>query len=467
MSRIANFRTIIPARQAQKGQALIYGLFFLLAGLSGLFFLFNTGQLLQEKTKLVNTADAVAYSAGLMQARAMNFTAYTNRALVANEMAIAQMVSLSSWSKYLVEHGENALTELGCAPEASFSTTEPGWKLMTRYAPLCIGLGVVASNGVLPAAGTVLEKTSRVVAMASEAAKVELKASQQVLKMTLFAQRAQLMKKVANANANANANDERTGGRVKVDLQAFRDTFYNFENSGRSMVALYKDDERKRMADLVGEVAALDPFVDNRHWRDTAKMPSACLPLWVRHDYVEKKGQTHLNGLDQWQAHDEASVSRWFIRTRRWRPPRCVRSESRLGTGDQMAIANENTNSSDQWSFYSGIPEFNDLSARALASEDPRAQFVVRLLRERNQTPTSDALSDIKNSPRLNTYQASIPSEGAYVALSAAEVYFERPTQRKDQKIEAASLVNPYWQVHLIGVDESMRQLAWARQGVR
>jgi hypothetical protein len=81
----------------------------LTAGLAALFFLFNVGQLTQEKTKLVNTSDAVAYSAGVMNARAMNFAAYTNRALVANELAIAQAVSLASWGDYLVEHGRSAV----------------------------------------------------------------------------------------------------------------------------------------------------------------------------------------------------------------------------------------------------------------------------------------------------------------------------------------------------------------------
>ena len=52
----------------QGGQALVYGLFVLIASLSGLIFLFNTGQLSSEKTRLVNTADAVAYSAGVMHA---------------------------------------------------------------------------------------------------------------------------------------------------------------------------------------------------------------------------------------------------------------------------------------------------------------------------------------------------------------------------------------------------------------
>src|SRR5688572_5605171 len=87
-------------KRAQRGQALVYGIFILVGGLASLFFLFNTGQLTREKTKLVNTSDAVAYSAGVMNARALNFQAYTNRAMVANTVAIAQLVSLSSWIQY-------------------------------------------------------------------------------------------------------------------------------------------------------------------------------------------------------------------------------------------------------------------------------------------------------------------------------------------------------------------------------
>ena len=66
-------RALCRPRDKQRGQALIYGIFVLLVSLATLLFLFNTGQLVREKTKLVNTADAVAYSAGVLHARALNF----------------------------------------------------------------------------------------------------------------------------------------------------------------------------------------------------------------------------------------------------------------------------------------------------------------------------------------------------------------------------------------------------------
>lgn len=96
----------------QSGQAMIYGLFVLIGGLAALFFLFNSGQIVREKTKLVNTADAVAYSSGVMNARALNFHAYTNRAMLANTVAVAQLVSLTSWIQYVSALGSVGQTAL-------------------------------------------------------------------------------------------------------------------------------------------------------------------------------------------------------------------------------------------------------------------------------------------------------------------------------------------------------------------
>lgn len=49
-----------------------------------------------EKRQLQNAADATAYNISTLEARDLNFSAYTNRSMVANEVALAQMVSLMS-----------------------------------------------------------------------------------------------------------------------------------------------------------------------------------------------------------------------------------------------------------------------------------------------------------------------------------------------------------------------------------
>jgi hypothetical protein len=81
----------------QRGQALVMTLLFgAVAGLAVLM-LFNSSLLANSKSQLQNAADAAAYSAGVLQARDHNFSAYTNRAMIANQVAVAQFVSLESY----------------------------------------------------------------------------------------------------------------------------------------------------------------------------------------------------------------------------------------------------------------------------------------------------------------------------------------------------------------------------------
>ncbi len=71
-------------------------LFGAVAGLAVLV-MFNSALLTNTKSQLQNAADAGAYTAGVLQARDHNFSAYTNRAMIANQVAVAQFVSLESY----------------------------------------------------------------------------------------------------------------------------------------------------------------------------------------------------------------------------------------------------------------------------------------------------------------------------------------------------------------------------------
>jgi len=81
----------------QKGYTSLFiiGLFAALA--LAMFSLYDVGQIASSKQKNQNTADAVAYSTVNLVTRDMNFIAYTNRAMATNQVAIGQMVALSSW----------------------------------------------------------------------------------------------------------------------------------------------------------------------------------------------------------------------------------------------------------------------------------------------------------------------------------------------------------------------------------
>ena len=85
------------ARHEQRGQSLVFTLAF--AAVSGLaiLLLFNNSKMANAKTSLQNAADAAALAAATLQARDHNFSAYTNRAMIANQVSVAQFVSLKSY----------------------------------------------------------------------------------------------------------------------------------------------------------------------------------------------------------------------------------------------------------------------------------------------------------------------------------------------------------------------------------
>jgi len=86
--------------QKQKGQAMLFGLLFLAVSIMTLLVLYNQGQLVKNRVQIENAADAAVYSQAKLAARNQNFAAYTNRAMVANEVSIGQMVALLSWAKH-------------------------------------------------------------------------------------------------------------------------------------------------------------------------------------------------------------------------------------------------------------------------------------------------------------------------------------------------------------------------------
>ena len=90
----------------QSGQASIFVLALIGIVLVSTIFLYQSGRLTSEKMQLQNAADAAAFGASTLEARSLNFAAYTNRAMVANEVAVGQMVGMLSFVDELKTTGE-------------------------------------------------------------------------------------------------------------------------------------------------------------------------------------------------------------------------------------------------------------------------------------------------------------------------------------------------------------------------
>lgn len=475
--RCSPFPAAGASLRRQRGQALVLGIFLLMAGLAGLFFLFNTGQLTAEKTRLVTTADAVAHGAGAMQARALNFDAYANRALVANEVLVAQMVSLSSWAQYAQTHAENLPWRFPeCAdPDGYGAAFGAAFRYGALYAALCNLTVQYAGDYIVELAGQVPPVAEAVVA-AVEADKALILAAQAVLHApgALQAARGAVMQDIADANY---AGD----GIVTATAQLSGDGWPGFTRR-------YQGDERGRLAEVSQAAAGSDPFVRQRNWTATAVAP----PFWEwtcalagRKNSVKRRGGTELINYDEWKAEDTESywevhnVGRFF--------PRCGTEEQVIAYGEQQAHPDDAdqdesgaglggspaTNpdahasaSSDQWSGYTGLPSYYDLSPAQLAvgAPGPRLGLKVQLTRARDQLATAEGRSAIRQADdpsgarrNVAAFQSGL-SNGEMTASAAVEVWFARPPGSQDnawgsaqgRPVELPSLFNPYWQVRLV-----------------
>jgi hypothetical protein len=462
--------SVATGRGSQSGQALIYGLFVLIGGLAGLFFLFNTGQLAREKTKLVNTTDAVAYSGGIMNARALNFQAYTNRAMMANTVAIAQLVSLSSWTQYT-----NNLGTFGTAV-----LTPEIYKYPLFFPSL------IAAEAVGPTLQGSLNDSGALEALA--------RGSDAIIRNVLM--NAQLTAHAGLLPARKQVMDEVAAANYRNDGAVLVDTVPLTVNEYTSFVTRYSDDQRTRFAEVARVSANKDSFVDGRSWREVAILPGSCPTAFVlgRPDWLSRRGGTDLIGFDEWRALDSISDWRWVPKSKRDPFCRGLR-EQQAGWGGTSAADNTSAGAFDPQLYdaaiptnpgsaglglatttawgYSGIPNFYDLSNDALGQADPRMMMAIRVRRDKSQTLTSEARSEIKSSTRLNAYQAQMAGGNEMAAVSASEVFFQRDGDIRDNSYgaslgkpkEIGSLFNPYWQVRLVQSDADVRK-AQLLQGV-
>lgn len=100
------------ALRRQRGQALVFVTVTAVIVLLTTLAMFNVGSLSYHRIKLQNTADAVSYSAAISTARDLNFTAYMNRGVIANQVQVAQIVSMTGWLRNIDEAYNGKLSKI-------------------------------------------------------------------------------------------------------------------------------------------------------------------------------------------------------------------------------------------------------------------------------------------------------------------------------------------------------------------
>ncbi|WP_028228432.1 pilus assembly protein TadG-related protein [Paraburkholderia ferrariae] len=234
----------LRGRGRQRGQALPFALVFLVIGAAALYLAFNAAQLAHAKTKAQDTADSAAYSVGVLQARDLNFAAYTNRAMIANQVAVAQMVSIKSYVDELA--GTYANTHwFDEFIESSAAISEP-WVMPKE-----------SGGAVLNAAKSALDIATRLVTVALDGFDSVLSSEQAAFHDSIVLQIPIVAEEVAQAN-EPDSHVTKTYFATRGAL-ALNSTF-NFVKRNKPAGTTGED----RFADVVTDKTTLDQFVQQR-----------------------------------------------------------------------------------------------------------------------------------------------------------------------------------------------------------
>jgi hypothetical protein len=428
-------------RRPHSGQALVVMLSFMAVLSAGFVLVFNVGQVVNDKIKLTNAADAAAYSAALWEARSLNYQAYLNRAIVANEVATAQLVSLRSWSQYIGQLATNAdrITRYIPALATPMRALAQGWSqvnagMQRGLPPLESALSLWNARSLAAAQSVahqqallVADDLMRQVSVANEP-RAEVSSSTRVLQV----ENGEVWQHRFTERKQRGSNDLDRFTRLLMDS---RDGFTRSRRNDLPITVPLISMPRRGGTDLIGEYS----------WRglDTLSI-HLDLPL------------NHVETPIGWGAAEQRRrvVSQRGVHggslQRNPRGSRRATSSMRIAEG------------------YQGVPEIRDVvntgrpGARTLtysvALQLPSTSI---LTADRLFMPKGVATFDNEMEP----VEPRFPS-GALHAIGSAEVYFQRPSARSDGREEYPSLFSPYWQARLSATTATERQLAAASTGL-
>lgn len=469
--RLASRRPGLCLPRRQKGQVLLPAVALLLVSVALMYFMVNAGQAGIEKQRLNNAADAAAYSAALVEARALNIDAHLNRAMVANEIVIAQHVSLQSWARYAATAMANiggtagdivfymapdpealGLTAVFAAGEAAITyytgNTPSEWADYLR--DYVIGPGVSVHDAVV-----------QVLSLAQDAIHLSLVAG---FRQTMVAD--DLVREM----------DPDMRAQVVLPSHEFDAFTKSWAKRGEG-----GSDERGRFADVTQR--SRDAFSRERNWTIT----STNIPLVRRNGALKKRGGTDLVGFDEWRAVDtlELHGQRYWC-GRWWRPRWCSDVQTSIGWagvnvnagggdagrghhgnayGENGRTAGRADSDMEEPRYYlfSGMPDAREL--KTIHPEDgQRSGITVMVRKDHTRLKTSGGSAEAKPSGELALFDDK-PAGARMVALARGEVFFDRINERADRKTELASLYNPYWRVRLIAPTAADKAYAAAFQG--
>jgi hypothetical protein len=415
-----------------RGQVFALLLPMLAVLVAALWWVLETGESVVEKQRLRNTADAAVLAAAAWQARALNFDATMNRAIVANEALIAQSVSLRGWSEYM----DQMLTRSS---------------LVTAAVPYLGEVMLYLQRG-----WHVLDRVLQPALLTAEAA------TSVVNHDLALAQRG--MHESVPVMVNA----------IVHDVVARNDPRYEVTVGGDLLLAggaaswsgfssFYGGAWRWRQRDVVQR--SLDGFTHERNW-SLGVLPGAPLGR------LEKRGGTDLIDFDTWRAIETFAMhQRRYLIVGRMREAVPIawagvengeRSMARGIHGGAFRTNPRTARLAERQTRkgvgYLGLPSMWDLSATQRSEFSPPLVAVRVALREDRRRGAAatlgfGAMEDLEGANHPLGSASRLPM----MVEAAATTSFARPVPRADGAQEAPSLYSPYWRPRLANLPTAMR----------
>lgn len=462
--------------QRQKGQVMPMTAILIVAVLLSLWTMYDSGQLMTERMKLQNTADNVAYSSSALVARDLNFTAYTNRAMVANQVAMGQMVGLSSWAAMMEQLGENIGT-LG---------------KIANVIPY-VGQAIYAITRTIESATEALaqavDKVAEVIIPTNNLVNGALSNSQEAFHLGMSAALVTFSDEVAKAN---DPDAHQIGSEFLSPVQAFGNwsrQIGRYENAG-PLEAEATNQRFDEFANVVGE--SRDPFTRRRSYKMDFPLSG---PGWE----TQKRGGSDLKrseGADgryewDWTAMDTVSLEVEIGKTP-WSCVLCM--DVPMGWGAAHALEGKK-GSSSYYDYERGRgwgSAWDNGSAANLArawhrqhklantgglqpfyafkdDEAPNTHgpALVYLFRKDASTISlTDDLGTDEDNP-LHTGAG----DGFISAAAKGQPHYSRPTDvsqfaRQDGNFEYGNLYNPFWQPRLVKLNNMEKSALAVAAGI-
>jgi len=371
----------------------------------------SAGNKFTERSRLVNAADAAAYSGAVWTARHFNFIAYTNRAMIANHVGAGHFIAYVSWIRYIEDTSSNLATVTSFIPTVNAAT-----RAVKRFATVLRRLAEIEAEIFVP--GVDILNRLYFVAQAEAHLSLVINSVDDVMQQTAAEVDPDILINDQGAIGNF---DPLVGVPIRFAIGAQRLIVPLFVrplsvvDRDRELVGLVEGTYGARVANVRGEMST--EWLLDRGWEVDAFLVE-----------VEKEFDTdHLlsNDVSNWEASDKL-VLRIF-------PSNPFDDVTKITLGRGRASATEFDES------YRGI----------------FAYYGQTLFEAGNHTLPILALATKQQSAAGVAEGAlGIRSEGVLSGLAVAQVEYRRPRlgfpSLGDGAEEFANLYNPFWQARLV-----------------